>query len=101
MTSAPVSPPPISGGTTMEELLRLYPGAQRALFAKYHIGGCRSCGFQPAETLAQVCGRNEDIPVEEVIRHIQASHDADQKIQISPRELFELRKYNPALRILD
>lgn len=93
--------PPISGGTTMSELLRVFPGAQRALFAKYHIGGCRSCGFQPGETLADVCTRNENIPVSEVIGHIVSTHDADQQIQISPQELVRLREENPALKLLD
>ena len=34
-----------------------FPGARRALFARYHIGGCQSCGFSPGETLAEVCAR--------------------------------------------
>lgn len=72
---------------TMRELLRAFPGAQRALFRKYHIGGCSSCGFQPTETLAQVCERNERLPVHEVIDHILASHEADLKMQIAPEEL--------------
>ena len=37
----------------MAELLEAYPGAQRALFRNYHIGGCSSCGFRPDETLAE------------------------------------------------
>jgi rhodanese-related sulfurtransferase len=93
--------PPLNGDTTMSELLGLYPGAQRALFARYHIGGCRSCGFQPGETIAQVCARNENLPLREVIDHIQASHDADQKIRVTPREFSELRAAHPALEILD
>src|SRR5436190_12931148 len=101
MTSAPVSPPPISGGTTMTELLRLYPGAQRALFARYHIGGCKSCGFQPTETLAQVCARNEDVPVDEAIAHIQQSHDADASLQVSPADLVALRETDSKVQILD
>lgn len=72
---------------TMQELLQAFPGAQRALFRKYHIGGCSSCGFKPSETLAQVCERNEQLAVTEVIDHIQASHEADLKMQISPVEL--------------
>ena len=31
----------------MRDVLEKFPGAQRALFRKYHIGGCSSCGFQP------------------------------------------------------
>ena len=42
MSTATVELPPLSGAMTMSEVLRAYPGAQRALFAKYHIGGCSS-----------------------------------------------------------
>jgi rhodanese-related sulfurtransferase len=101
MTSAPASLPPLSGDTTMADLLRLYPGAQRALFAKYHIGGCRSCGFQPNETLAGVCARNENIPVEEAIGHIQQSHESDASLQISPTALASLRETNANVKVLD
>lgn len=93
--------PPLSGDTSMGELLRLYPGAQRALFAKYHIGGCRSCGFQPTETLAQVCERNENIPVAEAVGHIQESHQADASIQISPADFAKLRSERSDVKVLD
>jgi len=85
----------------MSDLLASYPGARRALFARYHIGGCRSCGFNDTETLAEVCSRNENIPLPEVITHIQQSHESDQRMQISPQALAELREKNPAARLLD
>ena len=47
----------------MREVLENFPGAQRALFRRYHIGGCSSCGFSPDETLAQVCARNGNLDV--------------------------------------
>ena|SRR5690349_358812 len=72
---------------TMGDLLAQYPGAQRALFRRYHIGGCASCGFAPTETLAGVCARNDDLDVEEVIDHIRASDAADRAMQIEPQEL--------------
>lgn len=93
--------PPLTGSSTMAQLLAAYPGAQRALFAKYHIGGCRSCGFRPDETLAEVCARNENIPVGEAIAHIQESHDSDSKLQLSPQELAEQMQSQPNLKILD
>jgi len=74
---------------TMKELLVQFPGAQRALFRKYHIGGCASCGFSPEETLAGVCARNENLNVDEVIEHIVTSHEADLAMQIEPGELSE------------
>ena len=101
MTATADTLPPLSGDTSMGELLRLYPGAQRALFARYHIGGCRSCGFQPTETLAQVCERNEGIPVAEAIHHIQESYQSDASIQISPIALAELREGGAAVKVLD
>src|SRR5947209_8651699 len=47
-------PAQVSGASTMAEVLATYPGAQRALFRKYHIGGCSSCAFEPSETLAEL-----------------------------------------------
>ena len=77
----------IDPSITMRELLEQYPGAQRALFRRYHIGGCASCAFSPDETLAGVCERNENLDVAEVAEHILASDAADWAMQIEPREL--------------
>ena len=86
---------------TMRELLVRFPGAQRALFRRYHIGGCASCGFQPTETLAEVCARNENLPVDEVISHILASHEADGRILISPAELAAALKGDAGAKLID
>ena len=96
MTTTAIDP-----NITMRELELAYPGARRALFRKYHIGGCASCGFQPEETLAGVCARNEATPVDEAIEHILTSHEADQKMQVSPQELSGLRTSDSSLRLLD
>ena len=82
-----ISTATIDPNMTMRELLALYPGAQRALFRKYHIGGCASCGFDPAETLAQVCARNENVSVDEAVEYLGASQEEDLKMQIAPAEL--------------
>jgi rhodanese-related sulfurtransferase len=37
--------------------------------------------------LAQVCQRNNDLPVEQVIDTILSAHEAEQKMQIEPEEL--------------
>ncbi|HET6407735.1 MAG TPA: rhodanese-like domain-containing protein, partial [Chthoniobacteraceae bacterium] len=80
----------LSPDITMRDLVAQYPGAQRALFRAYHIGGCSSCGFRPDETLAQVCERNENIPVTEVMETIKTAQEADDKLQVSPTEAAEL-----------
>jgi rhodanese-related sulfurtransferase len=91
----------IDPNMTMKELLVQFPGAQRALFRKYHIGGCASCGFGPEETLAGVCGRNENLNVDEVIEHITTSHEVDRAMQIEPRELAERITSGEKIYLLD
>ena len=85
----------------MHEVLEVFPGAQRALFRRYHIGGCSSCGFSPDETLAQVCARNGNLDVAEVLAHIQSSHEQDAKVLISPKELAEALQQDPAVKVVD
>lgn len=84
---------------TMGELLRQYPGARRALFKKYHIGGCASCGFKPEETLGEVCARNENIPVEEVAAHVLTSHETDRQMMVEPAEAAELARAGKAVLV--
>jgi rhodanese-related sulfurtransferase len=86
---------------TMRELLVQFPGAQRALFRKYHIGGCSSCGFSPDETLVGVCARNESLNVDEVVEHIIASHEADAAMQIEPNELSDRIANGDKVYLLD
>lgn len=92
---------PIDGSITMGEVLSRFPGAKRSLFARYHIGGCQSCSYDDAETLAQVCERNENLPVEEVIDHILAAHENDQKILLDPIELKEALEGDLPPRLID
>ena len=84
MTAAP---PALDPDLPMRDLLAVYPGAQRALFRKYHVGGCSSCGFAPAETLAQICARNEHMDLAEVAAFLQTSQEEDRAMQITPGEL--------------
>jgi rhodanese-related sulfurtransferase len=90
----------ITPKTTMRELLKLCPGAQRALFRHYHIGGCASCGFQPEETIEGVCARNENLDPADVISRILDAHAQDQKVLIAPAEAAEAIK-NLGARLLD
>jgi rhodanese-related sulfurtransferase len=87
--------------STMKEVLDAYPGARRALFRRYHLGGCSSCSFQPTETLEQLCQRSNNLNVDEVVAHIRTSHDQDQQMQISPAELSQWMKAKKDVRLLD
>ena len=91
----------IDPNLTMKELLVQFPGAQRALFRKYHIGGCSSCGFSPDETLAGVCARNDNLNVDEVTEHIITSYEADLAMQIEPSELAERLSRGEKIYLLD
>jgi rhodanese-related sulfurtransferase len=91
----------IDPAVTMRKLLEQFPGAQRALFRRYHIGGCASCGFSPDETLAGVCARNENLDVDEVTEHILTSDAADRAMQIEPRELSERLATGEKINLLD
>ena len=91
----------IDPNVTMRELLVQFPGVKRALFRKYHIGGCSSCGFSPEETLAQVCKRNDDLDVNEAIEHIISSETADREMQIDPRDLADRIARGEKLQIVD
>jgi rhodanese-related sulfurtransferase len=89
----------IAPQTIMTRVLEMFPGAQRALFRRYHIGGCASCAFQPGETLAELCARSS-LDVTEVIQHLQSSHQQDEELQISTVELATLRKTG-SVRLVD
>jgi rhodanese-related sulfurtransferase len=91
----------VGAASPMRDVLEKFPGTQRALFRRYHIGGCSSCGFLPTETLAQVCARNGNLPVAEVLAHIQSSHELDAKILISPAELAGLLQADKSVKLVD
>jgi rhodanese-related sulfurtransferase len=91
--------PTIDKTFPMTRVLEVFPGAQRALFRRYHIGGCASCAFQPDETLEGLCARNS-LNVDEVIEHLKGSHEHDEELQISPAELAALLGAGP-VRLVD
>jgi len=72
---------------TMEEILSKVPSAQRALFQRYHVGGCSSCGFQPTDSLAKVCKDHNLLDTSGVVQTIKNSHETDQKMQIEPAQV--------------
>lgn len=90
----------LQASTEMAQLLADFPGARRALFARYHIGGCSSCAYRDDETLGEVCQRNE-IDTAEAIEHILKSNEVDAAMLISPAELKELRDSGAEMIFLD
>lgn len=90
----------IDPNLTMGELLAAHPAARRALFKHYHIGGCASCGFKTDETLAEVCVRNGNLPLDEVIEKIAESEANDARMLLAPAEAAELVRAGRA-RLID
>lgn len=89
-----MQPTDLSADTPMGMILETLPGAKRALFARYHLGGCQSCAFSNDESLAQLCERSE-LAAAEVLEHLLASHVHDSEMLMEPADardkLSELR----------
>ncbi|MGJ8697558.1 MAG: rhodanese-like domain-containing protein [Verrucomicrobiaceae bacterium] len=92
--------PELSGDLTMSALLDQYPGARRALFASFHIGGCQSCAYELDDTLAAVCAQNE-LDLNEALACLKESqaHDAEMLISVADLEA-HLKSDSPPL-VLD
>lgn len=91
----------ITPDSTMQQVLEVYPGAQRALMRGYHIGGCSSCGFAPGDRLSDVLAGKNVLNVEDVIKFIKNSHEEEQRIQIDAHELAEVLKGDTPPRLID
>lgn len=92
-----MEPSDLSAETPMGAILETLPGARRALFARYHLGGCQSCAFANEETLAALCERSE-LSVAEVLEHLLASHAHDLEMLMEP---VEAREKLSSLRLID
>lgn len=76
----------LTATTPMKDVLAHYPGAKRALFSHFHIGGCQSCAYGDDEALASVAERNE-LQIKDMIAAILESHEHDKAFLIEPEEL--------------
>jgi len=92
-----VSSEEVHAGMAMGWILEQLPGGRRALFAKYHLGGCQSCAFSESETLEELCRRSE-IDAAEVLEHLLSSHEHDRAMWIEPGEAAARR---PGFRWID
>jgi rhodanese-related sulfurtransferase len=91
----------ITKDSTMQEVLENYPSAQRALFQRYHIGGCHSCGYEMTDVLENVAKSHDITDMNEVLTFIEEAEALDQRIQISPKDVAEAMKTDKSLRLLD
>ena len=91
----------ITKHSTMQEVLEAYPSAQRALFSRYHIGGCNSCGYQPGDILEEVARRHDITDLEEVFAFIEDAEQIDRRLRRSPQEVATALRSSAPPRLID
>ncbi|MEZ6016691.1 MAG: rhodanese-like domain-containing protein [Planctomycetota bacterium] len=91
----------ITPDMTMEAILAVAPSAQRALFQRYHVGGCSACGFQPSDTLAQVAKDHNLLDIKDVIATIQRAETMDRERQVTSDDLRAWRSAGEAFTFID
>jgi rhodanese-related sulfurtransferase len=91
----------ITKDSTMQEVLDTYPSAQRALFRKYHIGGCHSCGYEPNDILSVVAGKHNITDTDEILAFLEEAEQTDKRIQTTPQEVASALKSDNQPRLID
>lgn len=86
---------------TMAEILERFPGARRALFQRYHIGGCSSCGFEPEQTLRTVLANHAVADADGAVKTILDFAELDRRMQIAPKDVKAMLAKSPKPRLLD
>jgi rhodanese-related sulfurtransferase len=96
-----MSAPVLTAATPMGEVMAALPGARRALFSHYHLGGCGSCGFSPAETLAELCARSGPLDPAEVLARLLEAHAHDAAMLVTPEDARAALAATPPPVLLD
>jgi rhodanese-related sulfurtransferase len=93
----------ITKESTMREIIKAYPNAQRFLFERYHVGGCGSCGYQPEDTLESVAHHHSKKmrDIDEVITFIKQEETDVQLKQVTPQQVKESLKSNSPPHVID
>ncbi|MFT5359428.1 MAG: rhodanese-related sulfurtransferase [Polyangiales bacterium] len=91
----------ITKHSTMQEILEAYPSAQRALFSRYHIGGCNGCGYEPEDILEKVANSRKINDLDKVIAFIEQAEQVDQQLQMSPGDVAAALESNTPVRVID
>ena len=91
----------VNAASTMQEVLAAYPSAQRALFQRFHIGGCNSCGYEPGDILGEVARSHKIKNLDELIEFIEQAEQTDRRIQMSPMDVAAALKSKLPPRLVD
>ncbi len=90
----------ISKDMKMDDILKTFPGARRALFQGFHIGGCQSCGFSGEETLEEVANKHGH-SAEQIARHLEERNEREKEFLILPAELREQLDKEEPINLID
>jgi rhodanese-related sulfurtransferase len=84
---APSTTGAITARSTMREILEKYPSARRALFQRYHIGGCDLCSYDPGDTLMATLQRHAVVDALQVLQYLERADQLDRRLRITPKAL--------------
>lgn len=90
----------INENTVMSELMAAYPGARRALFKGFHVGGCQSCGFAETDTITDVATKH-DKDAQAMVTYIQEAHARESALWISPQGALATFRNGSEARLID
>ena len=72
----------------MADLLASFPGARRALFKGFHVGGCQSCGFSEEEALADVARKHEK-DVDAMVSYLEEAKRQEAALLVVPEQAIQ------------
>ncbi len=90
----------INKNTVMSDLIAAYPGARRALFKGFHVGGCQSCGFAETDTITDVATKH-DKDAQAMVSYIQDAHQREAALLISPQDALAMFRNGSGSRMID
>jgi len=83
----------------MADLLASFPGAKRALFKGFHVGGCQSCGFSEEDTLAEVAEKHAK-DVNAMVHYLVDAQRQEEELLIEPEQAVQEMRTSEA-RLID
>lgn len=84
----------------LHALFGRFKGAPRALYMKFHLGGCGSCSLPLDDSLALLC-RDKGISVRAALECVRLSAEFEQELRLSPRALADALAAGQRIRLLD
>lgn len=75
--------------TPMKEVEARFPFSRSLLHAKFHVGGCASCGYEPGESIGEVAKKHSK-DANAMVAALNTGIEEMMACEISPKELASL-----------